>query len=214
MRFLPSRTDRAAFGKIADEYDLVYFGTVDPRVDTDYQIVRGLTLSTDVRDENYTTGNVYDYEVAFLQRSRKVVNRSGHKFDRTWTMLQIQLKVMSVPHFLVDGRSRSREYGSVLASTQRWQEINWQHFSHTHFSELFATYTRPEYATMVGSLLNPEIQSMFAGLFSEFDYEFCDDKLIIYATNADINLQVLDHMLRVGLWLARQLDEPPQVPQQ
>ena len=44
MRFLPSRTDRAAFGKIADEYDLVYFGTVDPRLDADYQVVRGLTL--------------------------------------------------------------------------------------------------------------------------------------------------------------------------
>ncbi len=213
MRFLPSRSDRAAFGKIADEYDLVYFGTVDPRIDTDYNVVRGLTLSTDVHDENYTTGNVYDYEVAFLQRSRKVINRNGQKFNRKWTILQIQLKVVSVPHFLVDGRTRSREYGSILASTQRWQEINWQHFSQANFSELFATYTKPEYVMMVSSLLGSEIQAMLAGHFSEFDYEFCDDKLIIYATDADINLQVLDHMLRVGLWLARRLDEPSQATQ-
>lgn len=212
MRFLPSRTDRAAFGKIADEYDLVYFGTVDPRVDADYQVVRGLTLSPNVRDENYTTGNVYDYEVAFLQRSRKVVDRAGRQMNRKWTILQVQLKTISVPRFLIDGRIRTNEYGSVLAATQRWQEINWQHFS-PDFSRLFATYTRPEYVGLISSFLRPEVQSMLAGHFAQFDYEFLDDKLIIYATNADITLQALDHMLRIGLWLARQLDGPAQATQ-
>lgn len=212
MRFLPSRTDRAVFGKIADEYDLVYFGTVDPRVDSDYKVVRGLTLSPDNRDENYTTGNVYDYEIAFLQRSRQVFDRSGHKINRKWTILQVQLKTISVPHFLIDGRTRTNEYGSVLAATQRWQEINWQYFT-PEFSRLFATYTQPEYVGLISSFLQPEIQAMIAEHFAQFDYEFLDDKLIIYATNSEVDLQTLDHMLRVGLWLARLLDQPAQATQ-
>lgn len=206
MRFLPSRSDRQAFGKIAEEYDLVYFGTVDPRVDSDYKVVRGLTLSPYARDENYTTGNVYNHEIAFLQRSRSVLGRSGQKINRKWTILQINLSSYELPNALVDGRIRSDEYGSLLAATQRWQEIGWHHLSNPEFSKLFAVYCRPESVMRVSGLLNDEVQTMLTSHFSQFDYEITADKLIVYATDVSIDLQKLDHMLRIGLWLARRLD--------
>jgi len=206
VRFLPSRSNRKTFGKIAEEYDLVYFGTVDPEIDTEYKIVKGLTLSPHIRDENYTTGNVYDYEVAFLQRSKQVPVRSGRRTNRTWTILQVQLDVTDLPRMLIDGRTRTNEYGALLASTQRWQEVGWQHFSHPAFSESFALYCRPESIMQISQLIDVETQTMLASHFTQFDYEIFDHKLIVYATNAKINLQTLDHMLRVGLWLARRLD--------
>jgi hypothetical protein len=209
MRFLPSRNSaRREFGQIANEYDLVYFGSVDPSVDTDYKMVKGLTASPQVRDDNYTTGNVYDYEVAFLQRSRMVRMMSGRKQTRAWTILQVQLKTARLPHFLVDGRRRTEEYGALLASTQRWREIGWQHVAgDANFPRTFATYARPLDVATIAAILTPEVQTMLAAHFSQFDYEFEDDKLIIYATNHAIDLQTLDHMLRVGLWLARYLDK-------
>lgn len=210
MRFLPSKSNRKVFGKIAEEYDLVYFGTVDPRVDSDYKAVKGLTLSPQIRDENYTTGNVYDYEIAFLQRSRQVVNAENQKLDRKWTILQIQLKQVSLPPALIDSRASVGGYGALLAATQRWQEIGWQHFTEAEFSKSFAVYARPESITYIASLLTPAVQAMLASHFNQFDYEMLDDKLIIYSTNTEVNLQTLDHMLRVGLWLARYFDQPYQ----
>lgn len=207
MKFLPSKSNRRVFGKVAEEYDLVYFGTVDPLTDTGYKAIRGLTLSPQSRDENYTTGNVYDYEVAFLQRSREVLTSSSgrSKTKRSWTILQIQLKGSGFPEMLVDGRNRSSEYGALLASTKRWQESGWHHFSPA-FSEFFAVYSKPESMNTIADILNDETQSMLATHFRQFDYELLNDKLIIYATNSAIDLQTLDHMLRIGLWLARRLD--------
>jgi len=209
MRFLPTRNSaRRVFGQIANEYDLVYFGHVDPKVDSDYKMVKGLTASPHIRDENYTTGNVYDYEVAFLQRSKQVRMLAGHKQLRRWTILEVQLKKARLPHFLVDGRRRTEEYGALLASTQRWREIGWQHVSaHSEFPRVFATYARPLDVEIITKILTEEVQVMLATHFSGFDYEFEGDKLLIYATDATVDLQLLDHMLRVGLWLARYLDK-------
>lgn len=207
MRFLPSRSNRKIFGQIAGEYDLMYFGNVDPKVDTDYKIVKGLTLSPNVRDENYTTGNVYDYEVAFLQRSRKVYTPDGGKSQRSWTILNIQLRNAWLPHFLIDGRTRSDEYGHLLASTQRWKEIGWRYLgANPAFLQAFATYTQPDMVEHITPILTSDVQSMLTAHFAQFDYEFEDDNLIIYATNQEVTLQLLDHMLRVGLWLARTID--------
>ena len=209
MRFLPTKnTARRVFGQIANEYDLVYFGTVDPRIDHDYKIVGGLTASPYTRDENYTTGDVYDYEVAFLQRSREVITTSDIKQRRQWTILQVNFKKATVPHFLVDGRRRTEEYGALLASTQRWREIGWQHITNgAKFTRIFATYAAPLDVETISSFLTEEVQTMLATYFSEFDYEFQGNKLLVYATNAKVDLQMLDRMLRVGLWLARQLDK-------
>jgi len=208
MKFRPSRNNRRAFGQIAEEYDLVYFGNIDPKIDTDYDAIKGLTASPHTQDENYTTGNVYDYEIAFLQRSRQVRMLSKEKKTRQWTILQVKLKKTKLPHFLIDGRRRTEEYGALLASTQRWREIGWQHVADdANFPRTFATYACPIDVAAISVALTQEVQNMLATHFPQFDYEFERDKLIIYATDTEVNLQLLDHMLRVGLWLARYLDK-------
>lgn len=211
MRFMPSRSDRSVFGKIAEEYDLVYFGNVSPKVDQDYEVVGGLTLGPDARDENYTTGNVYDYEIAFLQRSRNVKLLDGRKTTRKWTILQIKLNSDWAPHFLVDGRSRASDYGALLASTQRWSELGARYLNaEQNYFQTFATFARLDGITEVEKVLHAEVQTMLATYFAQFDFEFNESHLLIYATEQTATLQSLDHMLRVGLWLARFIDAQAQ----
>jgi hypothetical protein len=207
MRFLPSKTDRKFFGQIANEYDLVYFGRVDPRVDEEYKEIRGLTASPMVHDENYTTGNVYDYEVIFLQRSKNIYLEHNVVAKRKWTILQVQLKKANMPHIFIDNRANGSPYGGLLMSALRLPEISWRNFSaDDKFSKAFAVYAKPQSIQEVQDTLTPEVQTMLMTHFPTFDYEFQDDKLIIYTGNDKMSVQLLDRMLRVGLWLARDVD--------
>ena len=72
MKFLPSRSNRCAFGQIANQYDMVYFGTVSQTDDDEYRMIRGLTLSPHQRDENYCVGSVFDYDVVLLERTSAI----------------------------------------------------------------------------------------------------------------------------------------------
>jgi len=235
MKFLPSKGDRAAFGEIAEEYDLVYFGRVDPREDIDYIQVGGLTVGPHIIDENYTTGNVYDYEVEFLQRSRKVqqgangqetaatrwtvlqntVKKTLKKSDlaniktRKRTILQVKLQQAQLPHIFVCGRSRLTDWTTLLSLAERWQEIGWQSLpasQQTSFPQTFATFIPTVHIAWLPYVLTPETQVMLQTHFAQFDFEIFDGNLLVYTMNEKIDLEVLDHMLRVGLWWARSLD--------
>ena len=206
MIFSPSKANRKFFGQIANEYDLVYFGSVDSRIDDEYKEVRGLTASPIVRDENYTTGNVYDYEVIFLERSKKVYLENNQSEKRKWTILQVQLKKAHLPHIFIDNSQNKSSYGRLLMSALRLPEINWQNFSNNDsFSQVFTVYTKPQSMQDVRDILTDEAQVMLMTHFSAFDYEMLDDKIIIYSGDK-VDLQLLDRMLRVGLWLVRNAD--------
>jgi hypothetical protein len=217
MKFLPSRHNRAVFGEIAEEYDLVYFGRVDPREDADYQPVRGLTANPHQIDENVTIGNVYDYAVVFLQRSRMAwqpnsAAKSGRKAknqaEKTWTILQIQLKNTRAPHVFVESRAGGST-GGQAATWLRMTEIApiSLPIRDNDFSLQFQVFTRTENTHWLKYILSAEVEAMLAAHFAHFDYELRADKLLVYYTGDTIDLQILDHMLRIGLWWARILDQ-------
>ncbi|MCL1876525.1 hypothetical protein FWF74_00560 [Candidatus Saccharibacteria bacterium] len=207
MRFAPSRRDRRVFGKIANEYNLVYFGSVDPRIDTDYKMIRGLTVAPNMRDENYTVGSVDGFEIAFLQRSRKVEVAYDKWRNCRWTILQVAIKDTDLPHIFIDARDRRTAFGDLLMSMLRLPEIPWQNFSpNDKFSKVFALHSRPYAIQTIRKIFTQEMQKTFIENFSLFDIEIVDDKILVYAANQKVlDLQMLDHMLRVGLLLARKI---------
>ena len=73
--------------------------------------------------------------------------------------------------------------------------------------KVFAIFSQPDMVSSLMNVLTEEVQAMLAAHFAQFDYEFKDDSIIVYATNQEDNLQLLDHLLRVGLWLARTIDQ-------
>lgn len=206
MKFRPSRSERRTFGKIAQEYDLVYFGRVDPRRDADYDQIRGLTAQPSP-DENYTAGNVYDYAVAFCQRSRKIHASGGAEKRRKWTILQIELKKANLPHALISAKHHSQDYAEFLAATRRFSRINANNFDRRGiWRQNFTVFSRLSEISDLQKILSLEVQEMLIAHFRQFDFEIDGDKLLVYAVNQKISLETLDHMLRVGLWWARILD--------
>ncbi len=211
MKFLPSTSNRKVFGQIANQYDMVYFGSVSQSDDEEYRMIRGLTLSPHQRDENYCVGSVYGYDVVLLERSSTVAVPGKTKRKFHWTLLQIDLKTTFLPHIFVDGQRRDNElYGSLLATFLRLQSVSYSHFppeKNGDFAKKFSIYAQPDASSTIEQVFTPEITTMLATHFSQFDFELFDDTLIVYSTDRHVSLQILDMMLRAGLWLARQLDD-------
>lgn len=210
MKFLPSSTNRKVFGQVANQYNMVYFGTVSQSEDEDYHMVRGLTLSPNMRDENYCVGSVFDYDVVMLERSSAVQLPQKSRQRYHWVILQIDLKHTYLPHIFIDGARRDNElYGSLLAQFLRLQSVGYQHFpadDNGKFNSLFSVYTQPDAVGTIEQIFTPEVTAMLSAHFSQFDFEMQDDTLIVYSTDRKVTAQLLDMMLRAGMWLARQLD--------
>ena len=205
---MSSHSNRRLFGKIAKEYNLVYFGNVNPKVDTDYKMVRGVTVSPDVRDENYTVGTVGEHEIVFLERTHKVEVARGKWNKYHWTMLQITVKDIDIPHIFVDSFYRRTTIGNLIMSVLRLPEIPWQNFSpDANFSKAFTLYARPHAIQFVRKLFMIDMQKNLMEDFYKFDFELFNDKIIVYATNQKIDLPVLHHMLRAGLLLAKKIED-------
>jgi len=210
MKFFPSSTNRKVFGQLANEYDLVYFGRVDYKLDEDYRPIGGITLTRGATDENFVSGDVYEYPVALLERlvSFKIGSR---KESHHWTILQIQLqRAVDYPHMVLLGRARSTNYAAILTTGAGLNRIDWQSFGPTNpdFANKFNLFSRAENVTWLNYLIAPNVQAMLATHFSAFDYEIRGNQLFVYsvAGREEINLQMLDMILRVGLWWARSLD--------
>src|SRR5258706_294200 len=60
-----------AVKQFADKFHLVYFGHVNPR-DDDYELVRGVTVSTTHIDNHYTVGTVEGHDLIFVERGDKL----------------------------------------------------------------------------------------------------------------------------------------------
>jgi hypothetical protein len=209
VKFRPSRQHRKAFGQIAEEYDLVYFGSVVGG-DDEYKVVRGLTASTDQKDENYTVGDVHEYPIVFFERHREVKRPDGHGGNYHWTILSIELKHTYLPHIFVDGVRRDHHfYGQLLAGYLRLPQVNPRHFpdsSEASFNTNFTVYAQPDAVSTIEQIFRPDITGMLAAHFRQFDFEMYDSQLIVYSTDNNVNLELLDQMLRAGVWLARHLD--------
>lgn len=208
MSLFSGHASRHIFSKIAKQHNLVYFGHVDPRIDADYEMVRGLATSPHMRDENVTIGNVDDHEVIFLQRHLKIHPRPDEVVKRKWTLLQVQFNKADLPHILIDNRANGSMYGAMLMSALRSPEIGWQNFTTDEkFAKAFSVHAKPQSVQEIRKILTPEIQKVLMTHFSTFDYELQSDKLIIYAGGNETDPQTLDHMLRIGLILAKHVDQ-------
>ena len=194
---------RQLIKQFASKYHMVYFGYVDPRED-EYELVRGVTVSTRHVDNHYTVGTYHAHDVILVER-RNTLSFPG-KPDATyrWVIAQIDLKRSGLPHVFIDSHHHDAVfYANAFASTNGMQDLT------SYFSGMSATFaqrcklfTKPAAYTQVGALITPEVAETLAQHFHQFDYEFFDDRLLVYASNATITPATLEDMLRVGAWLA------------
>ena len=184
------------------KYHFVYFGHVDPRED-EYELVRGITVSTTHTDNHYTVGSYNSHDIILVER-RNTLSFPG-KPDSTyrWLIMQIDLKRTGLPHVFVD----CHHHDAVFYANAFVAHINMQDLG-TYFADMSQAFNQhcrifasaANYAA-VRALVQPAIAEGLAQ-FHQFDFEFFDDRVLVYASNNMATPQMLDDMLRVGVWLA------------
>lgn len=196
--------------QFARKFDLVYFGGVDSR-EEDYELIRGATLSTSHVDGHYCVGHYKNHDISLVER-RNTMNHSTHQppmhVDR-WLIMQVDLRRREgLPHVFVD----ATQYDNAFYDRLRLRVANLSYAGSLFvghdplFAQSFRVFAPIDRFDDTAELLNPAVTSMLAHHFSQFDYEIGEDRILVYAYNPMVSLHLLHEMLRVGSWLAMQLD--------
>ncbi len=189
--------------QFAGKHHMVYFGHVDPRED-EYELVRGLTLSTSHVDNHYTVGAYQGRDVIVVERRNTLTFPNKPPSTYRWLIAQIDLRRGGLPHIFIDCNHHDATfYANAFLSRQGMQDLG-SYFggvsqTFAQKAKLFAKTT--DYGA-VGALITPEVGETIAQHFAQFDYECFDDRVLVYASNHVATPNLLEDMLRVGTWLA------------
>ncbi len=197
-------TNGAAIKQFIKRFDLVYFGKVDHRYD-DHAVVRGVTASAQHIDKHFAVGNIKGRDVSILERTNTLHFPNKPSQEYNWVIVQVDLKEgLELPHIFIDAHHHDEVFYANLF-------VNFSNFQKAHslfvnddplFNERFNTYTPFDKFDDSSRILQPEVTSMLAHHFAQFDYEMQEDMLYIYCSNQKITEKEIERMARIGLWLA------------
>lgn len=215
MKILPSlqkllSTESTVFHHFAEHYDLVYFGKLHQE-DDDQRIVRGITVSTQHVDEHYCVGTVHGYDIVLLKRTDRIPQANSTRTEKyNWILMQFDLhSPYDHAHVFVDGGHHNEIfYQTLFVKFARLMKADKALFgTDAHaFTERFTAYTPPDSLDDLPIILNAEVSQTMAAHFAHLDFEWFQDRLIVYSTGRMPTKHLLEHMLRAGLWLADILD--------
>lgn len=204
-------TQATVFRQFADHYDLVYFGRLHQE-DDDQRIVHGVTVSTQHVDEHYCVGTIHGYDVVMLKRTDKIPQaNSTHTEKYSWIIMQFDLHSRyDYQHVFVDGKHHNEAfYQALFVKFARLMKLDKSALAETSptFNDRFTAYTPPDALDELPDLLGGTVGETLAHHFAHLDFEWFQDKLIVYSTGRMPTKHLLEHMLRAGLWLADILDK-------
>jgi hypothetical protein len=200
----------AVFKQFCDTYDLVYFGNLHQQ-DDDQRIVRGVTVSTRHNDENYCVGTVHGYDMVLLKRT-DVLDRPNSKTRErySWIIMQFDLRdTQANSHVFIDGgHYNDIFYQTLFIKFARLMKVEHSAFpdDQATFLQRFSVYTPPDNIDQLPIFLSKEMTDTMVQHFSHLDFEWFQDRLLVYSTGRMPTNHLLEHMLRAGLWLSRELD--------
>jgi len=203
--------NRSAFYRdAAQRYDLVYFGAVNAQSD-DHTMVRGLTVSSQHRDRHYCVGSVEGYDVILLERTDLLYFPHKQPESYRWTILQIDLDRLRLPHFFIDSHQhQSAFYDALFAKFPQMKQADVNLFADhdPRFRNAFSLFCETTRVPEMVQQLTPEITATLGHHFAHYDFELYEDKLLVYSSNRAPTRQVMDNLFRAGIWLARELEKP------
>lgn len=204
-------TQTAVFRQFAHHYDMVYFGRLYQE-DEEHRIVRGVTVSTQHTDEHYCVGTVHGYDIVLLKRTDRILQANSTRVEKySWVIMQFDLHTKyDYPHVFIDGKHHNEAfYQALFVKFARLMKLDKSALSETSptFSDRFTAYTPPDSIDELPELLGGNLGETMAHHFAHLDFEWFQDKLIVYSTGRMPTKHLLEHMLRAGLWLADLLDK-------
>lgn len=197
--------------QFAAKYQFVYFGHVDPQED-EYELVRGLTVSTRHQDNHYTVGSFNSHDIILLERRNTLTFPGKDDVNYRWLIMQVDLKRGGLPHMFIDCHHHDAMfYANAFVGQGGMQDLS-GYFSNIspQFTQKCKLFANPSDYVQIGQLLTPELAETLAHHFSQFDYEFFEDRILIYASNYTPTPALCNEMLRIGTWLAERFNATDQ----
>ena len=203
-------SDGAVFRHFAEQHDLVYFGHLHQE-DEDQRIVRGVTVSARHVDEHYCVGTVHGIDTVLLKRTDKLSRANSTRTENyTWLIMQFDLRTQhDFPHVFLDGGHHNEVfYQNLFVKFARLMKADKALFRDVAgFNEHFTAYTPPDALDELPLIINSETANVISHHFAHLDFEWFQDRLIVYSTGRMPTKHLLDHMLRAGIWLTDILEK-------
>lgn len=202
---------QSVYRRFARTYDMVYFGTIGAQ-DEEHRMVRGVTVSTRHVDNHYCVGTIHGYDVVLLERIDTLKEPGATRPESyRWIILQIDLHAaQSLPHTFIDGRHHDTIfYKHIFMKFSQLVKVEprFLSLSDAAFDDHFTAFTSVSNTPILAQLLTQELTATLGAHFAHLDFEWEEDRLIVYCNGKTPTTVLLEHMLRAGLWLARELDQ-------
>lgn len=204
------RNEKRIITRFADQFGLVYFGFVSQH-DDEHRIVRGMTLSTNHRDEHYCIGTYENYDVIFVERSDVLQTETKKKKSHRWHVIAFDLKTTrELPHIFVGLHTHSEEFYMLFFT--KFPGMRQLTLGHTaayppQFAANHRLYANPAAIIDVESVMTPEAATIIATHFQGVAFEVVDKSLYIYSESPRLSSDLLETLLKNGRWLAESIDK-------
>lgn len=210
VSIIDSRARRRLIQQFADKIGLVYFGAVNHQSD-EHTLVRGVTLSPHHYDNHYCIGSFDGYDMTLVERSAVLRTKGSNKTKQhIWHILAIDLRTRSdVPHVFLGSHTHNELFYDQLLATQhsfrKMPDENLTQHAGT-FTSQYSIFASPTQYSDISQLLTTEVTNVIGNHFSPLAIEITDDVLYVYCDQQNPTTQILNTMLRNGLWLAKYID--------
>jgi hypothetical protein len=205
--FKRSHSSGKMLKRFAKMFDLVYFGSVSQQ-DDDHKVIRGITASSHHKDEHFIVGTVHGRDVTLVERTTTLGKPDQTEKVYTWVIAAIPLDIIDIPRIFLDGAHHDDVfYAHFFTTLANFHNVNPLLVGHdTLFHQRFKTFGPADRQQYISELLTSNVTSMLAHNFADFDYEITEEEVYVYS-NKPSSEQTIEKMVRVGLWLADQLQE-------
>lgn len=194
--------------QFAHKFGLVYFGAVNQRED-EHELIRGITVSATHVDTHFCVGEYKGHDISLVERRNTLHYPDQPSRRYHWLIMQFDLKRDGLPHVFIDGNHHDEAfYTTLFMKFANMTNANDIYLEKTPlFARTFKIFTPADRFDELEVMLTSDIAAMLAHHFKQFDYEIDNDRVLIYAENPVVTLHLLQEMLRVGQWLAVELDK-------
>jgi hypothetical protein len=210
---IQSRLHKRVFMQFADKVGLVYFGYVDQRSD-EHRLVRGLTVSSNHRDNHYCIGSFDGYDITVVERVDTIRFPGKPAKTHDWIIMTFDLHSSAdIPHVFLGLHTHSDTfYAHLFTKFAQMTRVTLGTFGayDKGFNDRYAMYTQPSQSIAAQQLFDPAITKTIADHFGSLTVEIVDGSLYLYAEHQRPTTVLLEKMLKYGIWLAGTIDHRTQ----
>jgi hypothetical protein len=199
---------RRTIQQFVDTVGIIYFGAVDQYSD-EHRIIRGFTVSSSHRDDDFSVGTFEDYDISLVNRQDMMIDDKKSLKTHDWLLLEIQLlNQTNLPHIFIESKSDLENPIMASLNTTTLKKISLGVLEEypIEFSTRYSIYASPDHAIESQQLISASVARSIGAHFWPLSVEILENSLIMYSYKEKVSKHLLNMLLTDGIWLAKQLD--------